>query len=101
RYARRERVAARRVSLVRRVYASDLRAVTSWMTGAATPRRPRRSARVLQAGRDAVDRQLDELEQPRMGLVVRRRGAEAAKQPDLELRERIHVGIAECDGTLD
>ena len=51
-------------------------------------------ARVLQPGRDPVDGQLDET-QDRLSLgVICRQPAEASQQPDLQLRQRIDVGVS-------
>ena len=61
------------------------------------PRPHGASAGRLEAGRDAVDRQLDEPEQPIALRIVRRAGSQSGQQHHLERRERVDVRVAKDD----
>src|SRR5947199_77657 len=58
--------------------------------------RPLRSAGVLQAGRDPIDRSQDRLEVATPTGIVDRKATQLAQQPHLEVTHRIDVGIAQA-----
>ncbi len=57
-------------------------------------------ARALEPGRDAVDGEMDEAEDALPLGIAGRQRPHPGEQPDLELRERIHVRVAERDRSL-
>jgi len=57
--------------------------------------RPLRSAGVLQAGRDPIDRSQDRLEVATPTGIVDRKATQLAQQPHLEVAHRIDVRIAQ------